>query len=100
MAIIYNISNISAANNTVQILQAVDKDLTGGVFSIFVVMIIFIVLIMQFSKDSDPQGAILAASFLTTIISIMFFAGGFVPLIAVIYMIIITVLAMGVKIIL
>ena len=91
--VIYNLTNIAAANSTAGIMQAINIDLTGGFFSIFLVLIIMSILFIYNSQDRSPANAFLASSFLTTIIAGLFFIGGFVGFQILLTMIIITVLA-------
>lgn len=97
--VLYNLSNVTAANNTLQILHAVNVDLTGQMFSIMVILLIFVVMIVAFSRQIEPQGAVLTAGFLTSIITILLWLAGFAPFQAVIYMVVITTIAMGATII-
>jgi len=96
---LYNLSNISAANSTLGILQKIDTDLTGGVLSLLIVFSIFFILFITFSKQMDAQGALLGTAFLSTIVIGLFYLAGFASFLAFLYCLIILVIAMGIKII-
>ena len=74
----YNMTNVTSANNVYEITKAVN-DLSGGWFVTFVVFILFFILIMTFYKN-DMRKTMLAASFIMVIINIVLYSISFVPI--------------------
>lgn len=70
----YNISNLTSSNNVLEFGQAVNG-LTGDAFFVLVTAMIFIISFVAM-KGFDTRTAFMSASFITTIGSVMLWAGG------------------------
>ena len=73
-----NFTNITMANSTLQQLQAIHLDITGGWFAILLCISLFIIIFISMSFY-EVGGAFLIASFFTTMIAGLFWMAGFVP---------------------
>lgn len=91
--VLYNLTNITAANSTVGIIQSINIDLTGGSFSFMLIITLFAILFVYNSKERGAEGAFLAASFLTSIMTGLLFLAGVVGFSILITVIIVTVIA-------
>ena len=91
--VLYNLTNITNANSTVGIMQMINIDLTGGAFGTMLVLTLFAILFVYNSKGRGSEGAFLAASFLTSIMTGFLFLAGVVGFSMLITVIIVTVIA-------
>lgn len=86
----YNFTNFTNANTTLEQVIEIDQNFTGGVFSLLIIAALFIVLFVRFLPYS-PFQAFAGASFISSILSALFWIAGFVDLIAMIVTLIMTV---------
>ena len=90
---IINFSNFTAANSTVQYIQAVNTDLTGGWFGILIVIALFTVLFIRLMYY-NIAAAFLAAGFITATLSTLLWMVGIVPLFVLIITLILPMIGM------
>jgi len=89
---IYNLTNITWANSTLEQLQAINVDLTGGFFAMLLVFALFIIIFINLSFY-NISAAFMVASFFATVISGLMWLAGFVPLLIFVMAIILTVIS-------
>ena len=75
---LYNLTNFTAINSTVEQLQWVNTELTGGLFGILIVIALFAILIMRLMYYNFSV-AFLAASFMTATLSIFIWLLDLIP---------------------
>lgn len=75
---VFNFTNITNANSTLQVLQGVNNTLVGGNFWILVIVAIAFVILINLTFYRF-KGALTAMSFTVSIISGLFFLAGLVP---------------------
>ena len=73
---VYNDTNLTAANNIVESITAINQ-ISGGAFISIMLLTMFIVIFIVFS-NYNKKIVLLADSFIMTIISIMFFMIGWI----------------------
>ena len=71
-------TNMTGFNNATSLYDLVElsNTATGGISVFLVVLAIFIVVLVGLLRQNPPQEAMLSASLVASIVSIMFFAGG------------------------
>lgn len=74
----YNLTNISAANSTLEIMRAINYDLSNGWFFLLLIIAMFIIIFINMSFYS-AKDALLGASMYTTIVSWLFHFSSAVP---------------------
>ena len=80
----YNLTAVANANNTVQMFVNVNTHIMDGWLGVFILIVIFAVLYINFVFHSQkPIKSFTGASFITAIVSILFFIVGFGPVLAV-----------------
>lgn len=73
-----NLTQISNTTDIYNILQIVNVDFTGGFYVLFVLIGFLIILFTNFG-DQNPKDAFLVSSFLTTMVTGLFWLAGFAP---------------------
>lgn len=73
-----NFTNITNANSTLQMLQQVNVDLTGGVFIMLLVIALFAIMLINFIYY-NVSAAFLVAAVFTNLVSGMLWMAGMVP---------------------
>lgn len=74
----FNFSNVTAANNTIDMISAINTDITGGWFIILLVISIFVIIFINQSYYHTKH-ALLMAGFISAIVVNMFWWAGMVP---------------------
>lgn len=71
--VIYNISNLTASNDYLTILQVTNNEISGGFLGIGLIFAFFIIFMMTFlSKGLPLKSSFAGASWVTMLISILF----------------------------
>lgn len=73
----YNTTNITDANNIYGAFQGINQ-ITDGLFSILIMGALFLILFIVFSDRGEPKNIFIVASFITSIVSVLFWALGFI----------------------
>lgn len=73
---VYNLTNITAANNIYEIANATN-DLSGGLIFTFILAILFFTFLVVFHKK-DFRRVLLADGFFTTILAILGYGMGYI----------------------
>lgn len=76
---VYNMSNVTNANSTLEIITAVSSDLTGGIFIILMIVALFVIIFVNLSYY-HVSSSLAVASYLTAIIGGFLWLAGLVPL--------------------
>lgn len=92
----YNTTNITDANNLAGVLEGVNQ-LTSGLFVIFIMGALFLILLIMFQNKAEPKNIFVAASFITSIVSVLFWALGWIGTNIVFYPIVMLMAAIIVK---
>lgn len=75
----YNLTNLTLANTTLEQLKTVDRELTGGWFSILLIIALFVIIFINLSFYNSSS-AFLVAGFFTNIVAGLFWLAGLVPI--------------------
>jgi hypothetical protein len=92
----YNTTNITDANSLAGALEGVNQ-LTNGLFSIFIIGSLFLILLIMFQNKADPKNIFIAASFITTLVSALFWGLGWIGVNILFYPIVMLMAAVIVK---
>lgn len=74
---VYNLTNVSNAANPAELFTAVNE-LTGGLYFVFFIFIMFLILMALSRGRADNVEALLASSFIVSIIAAILWAGGYI----------------------
>jgi hypothetical protein len=74
----YNLTNVTNANTTLDILKAIDKDMLGGTFAIMMLVSLGIILFINYGFKS-PKEAFLMTGFFVSIIAGLMWLAGMIP---------------------
>ena len=88
---IYNFTNIVLANTTLEQFAAVNTDLTGGLYTILILVALFVIMMINLSYMS-LSGSFLTSSFMCAVIGSLFWIAGLVPLYVMIVLLILPVI--------
>lgn len=72
----YNLTNVTAANNMFEIMEATNA-LTGGLLFVFLMVVLFITFLAVFHK-ADFKKVLVGDCFFITILAALGYAGGFI----------------------
>jgi len=75
----FNMTNITGAENYLQIVQAVNNDLVGGAFGVMFLIGVWIIMFMSFKTRYMAKQSFAVASFVTMIMSFIFMALNLIP---------------------
>jgi uncharacterized membrane protein (DUF485 family) len=76
---VFNFTNITSGNSTLDILQTVNNEMFGGLFTILLVVALFFIIFINLSFYK-ASSAFMAASLFTTMITMFLYFSGLVPL--------------------
>lgn len=74
----YNLTNITDANSTLQMIQAINTDLTGGVFIMLMLLSLFVIILINMSFF-NPSSAFMVAGFIVSVISGLLWVAELLP---------------------
>lgn len=76
--VLYNLSNLTAANNIADYGTAMNE-ISGGLVGVFILVCVFFILFMTFKKSGgDTKEVLLASSTISSIVGILLFAMGWI----------------------
>jgi len=84
----YNLTNLTQGNTLLDLVTNVN-DLGGGSFMLLVLLLIFVVMFVTFRRNGNLEG-MLTSSYLTSVIAIFMFWGGFISIMILLIPIILT----------
>lgn len=74
-----NLTNITQGNSTLQIITTINTELTYGMFGLFVLIAIFIILFVNMDQGSAKE-TFSIVTFITSIVAALFWISGIIPL--------------------
>lgn len=75
----FNMTNITGSGNLLDVVRAVNRDLTGGAYGIFFLIGMWIIMFVSFKTRYLAKQSFAAASFVTMIMSFLFSAVDLIP---------------------
>lgn len=79
----YNFTNITNANSTLDIIQAINTDFTGGLFIILMLVALFVIILTNLSYH-NLGAAFVVAGFVTSTLTGLLWMAELVPMFALI----------------
>lgn len=92
----YNLTNMTSANNVYDLFSSVNS-LSNGFYGLFILLIVFIVS-FAFMKNFDTKTAFIASSFITAVIAVGLFFLGFIAIYGLLIPILLLIASIMVKI--
>jgi len=92
---LYNFTNITNSNSTLQIVEALNLDFTGGWFIILFLIALTVILLINYTAGEFKE-TFLAVSFMMVLITGLFFIAGLVPVMVIIFALFMMIIALGV----
>lgn len=75
----FNMTNVTGAENLLDVAVAVNRDLVGGAYGVFFLIGVWIILFVSFKTKYFAKQSFAAASFITMILSFLFSAVDLIP---------------------
>ena len=76
--VVYNLTNLTDANNLFEYLEAVNS-LTSGLYAVSILLVLFLLMFMVF-KHHETKNVFVGASFMMSIMAVLFYFSGFVSI--------------------
>lgn len=88
---VYNFTNLTNANSTLEQIIEIDKHFTGGFFSILIILSFFVILLVKMLPYGARQ-SFATASFISSVISALLWISGFTNILPMIITLIMTII--------
>ena len=75
----FNMTNVTEAGNLLDVVRAVNRDITGGAYGVFFLIGMWIIMFVSFKTRYFAKQSFAAASFVTMIMSFLFSAVDLIP---------------------
>lgn len=75
----FNMTNITGSGDLLDIVKAVNRDITGGAYGVFFLIGMWIIMFVSFKTRYFAKQSFAAASFVTMIMSFLFSAVDLIP---------------------
>lgn len=80
----YNLTEITTANDTLQFVQKVNVNLMGNWLGVMILMVLYVIVFLAFlSQTRQPVRSMTGAAFISLGLSILMFLLGLVPMLAI-----------------
>lgn len=77
--VLYNLSTVVLSNSTLEVITAINNDLTNGLFMILSIVALFLIYLLN-TEYIDFPTAFLGASFITNVMAGFLWLAGLLPL--------------------